>query len=100
MCTRARKLPTRHTRGHRTHAPTPALVLRVALPVPHRVLVAPPLPPLVIGGRAAHDHSLVAAGDWREFALFGNGKKIERNCARCPVTTSIIEQAIYQLSHN
>ena len=51
-----------------------------------------------VGGRAAHDHSLVAAGDWREFALFGNGKKIERNCARCPVTTSVIEQAIYTRS--
>ncbi len=46
-----------------------------------------------VGGRSAHDHTLVATGEWREFALFGNGRKIEANCARCPVTTSIIEQA-------
>ena len=38
-----------------------------------------------VGGRAAHDSSLVAAGEWREFPLYGNGRKYEENCARCPV---------------
>ena len=37
-----------------------------------------------VGGRAAHDHTLVAAGEWREFPLFGNGTRYEQNCVvRC-----------------
>ena len=44
-----------------------------------------------VGGRAAHDHTLVAAGEWREFPLFGNGQRYEDNCARCPVTTKTME---------
>ncbi|KOO24087.1 peptide-aspartate beta-dioxygenase [Chrysochromulina tobinii] len=45
-----------------------------------------------VGGRAAHDHTLVAAGKWTEFPLFGNGTKYTENCARCPVTAAIMER--------
>lgn len=45
-----------------------------------------------VGGRAAHDHTLVAAGEWTEFPLYGNGQKYELNCARCPVTSGLMEQ--------
>lgn len=45
-----------------------------------------------VGGRAAHDHTLVAAGEWREFPLYGNGRKYEDNCARCPTTSAVMEQ--------
>jgi len=45
-----------------------------------------------VGGRAAHDHTLVAAGEWREFPLYGNGRKYEDNCARCPMTSAVMEQ--------
>ena len=44
-----------------------------------------------VGGRAVHDHPLVAAGEWREFPLFGNGQQYEANCARCPVTTRTMQ---------
>jgi aspartate beta-hydroxylase len=44
-----------------------------------------------VGGRAAHDHTLVAAGEWREFPLFGNGMKYADNCARCPRTAAAME---------
>ena len=44
-----------------------------------------------VGGRAAHDSSLVAAGEWREFPLYGNGRKYEENCARCPATAATME---------
>ena len=44
-----------------------------------------------VGGRAAHDSTLVAAGEWREFPLFGNGQQYEANCARCPVTTRTMQ---------
>lgn len=45
-----------------------------------------------VGGRAVHDSSLVTAGEWREFALFGNQRKFIENCQRCPVTTWCMEQ--------
>ena len=45
-----------------------------------------------VGGRAVHDHTLVAAGEWKEFPLFGNGQRYEQNCARCPVTTAVMEK--------
>ena len=53
-----------------------------------------------VGGRAAHDHTLVAAGEWREFPLYGNGRKYEDNCARCPITSAIMEgvQAAMELA--
>ena len=44
-----------------------------------------------VGGRAAHDHTLVATGDWREFPLLGNGKRYDDNCARCPVTAQTMQ---------
>lgn len=44
-----------------------------------------------VGGRAAHDSSLVAAGEWRELPLFGNGARHAENCARCPVTARTME---------
>ena len=43
-----------------------------------------------VGGRAAHDHTLVAAGEWREFPLFGNGQKYP-SCMHCPVTAALVE---------
>lgn len=43
-----------------------------------------------VGGRAAHDHTLVAAGEWREFPLFGNGTQYAENCARCPATAAVM----------
>ena len=46
-----------------------------------------------VGGRAAHDHTLVVAGEWKEFPLFGNGRCYEENCARCPVTTQTMRHA-------
>ena len=45
-----------------------------------------------VGGRAAHDHTLVVAGEWKEFALYGNGRKYEDNCIRCPATAAVMEQ--------
>lgn len=44
-----------------------------------------------VGGRAAHDHTLVVEGEWKEFPLFGNGQKYEAQCARCPVTAKTME---------
>lgn len=44
-----------------------------------------------VGGRAAHDHTLVAAGEWREFPLFGNGQAYAANCARCPRTAAALQ---------
>ena len=32
-----------------------------------------------VGGRAAHDHTLVVAGEWKEFPLFGNGESTARS---------------------
>ena len=54
-------------------------------------LRAAALPLGKVGGRAAHDHTLVAAGEWREAPLFGNGRKHAELCARCPVTTATLE---------
>eukprot|EP00966_Prymnesium_polylepis_P300365 6941098-Prymnesium_polylepis.1 len=45
-----------------------------------------------VGGRSVHDHSLVAAGEWREFPFFGSSTKYQRNCALCPMTTWVMEQ--------
>jgi len=45
-----------------------------------------------VGGRAMHDHTLVAAGEWREAPLFGNGSRVEHVCRQCPVTTRVMEQ--------
>ena len=44
-----------------------------------------------VGGRAAHDSTLVAAGEWKEFPLFGNGQRYDENCSRCPVTAKTME---------
>jgi len=45
-----------------------------------------------VGGRAHHDRTLVSTGEWREFPLFGNGRKHEANCARCPATARALER--------
>ena len=37
------------------------------------------------------DITLVSAGNWLSFYLFGNGLKIEENCRLCPRTTEIVE---------
>jgi len=43
-----------------------------------------------VGGRAAHDSTIVAAGEWREMPLYGNGSRHEANCAMCPKTAAAI----------
>ena len=45
-----------------------------------------------VGGRAAHDASLVAAGAWREYPFLGGGMRHDAHCARCPVTASVLER--------
>ena len=45
-----------------------------------------------VGGRAAHDASLVAAGAWREYPFLGGGMRHNAHCARCPVTASVLER--------
>ena len=34
---------------------------------------------------------LVASGSWLTFSLFAFGRRIEKNCARCPETTKVVE---------
>jgi aspartate beta-hydroxylase len=43
-----------------------------------------------VGGRAVHDHTIVAKGEWRELPLFGNGSRHETNCAMCPHTAAAV----------
>ncbi|MDX1293824.1 MAG: aspartyl/asparaginyl beta-hydroxylase domain-containing protein [Hyphomonas sp.] len=42
---------------------------------------------------AAQDHELLDNDDWSAFYLWRDGKKVESNCARCPVTTAAVERA-------
>ena len=43
-----------------------------------------------VGGRALHDSSLVANGDWRELLLFGTNGAGEDGRRQCPLTTSVL----------
>ena len=43
-----------------------------------------------VGGRAVHDHTIVAVGEWRELPLYGNGSRHEANCALCPRTAAAV----------
>lgn len=45
-----------------------------------------------VGGRAAHDHTIVAKGEWQELPLFGNRSRHEVNCAMCPRTAAAVGQ--------
>lgn len=39
------------------------------------------------------DHRRIAQDDlWKSFFLYGYGYKVPENCARCPVTTAVVEQ--------
>jgi aspartate beta-hydroxylase len=43
-----------------------------------------------VGGRATHDHTIVAKGQWQELPLFGNGSRHELHCAMCPRTAAAV----------
>jgi beta-hydroxylase len=48
------------------------------------------IPPL---RRMSPDHGRIAQHDlWKAFFLYGYGYKVEKNCARCPATTGIVER--------
>ena len=46
-----------------------------------------------MGGRAVHDGSLVASGEWRELPLFGSQRRCV-GCAACPATAALVEGSI------
>ena len=46
-----------------------------------------------VGGRAAHDGTLVASGEWRELPLFGSQRRCA-GCAACPATAALVEGSI------
>eukprot|EP00241_Pyramimonas_parkeae_P002306 CAMPEP_0114258924 /NCGR_PEP_ID=MMETSP0058-20121206/19605_1 /TAXON_ID=36894 /ORGANISM="Pyramimonas parkeae, CCMP726" /LENGTH=454 /DNA_ID=CAMNT_0001373909 /DNA_START=294 /DNA_END=1658 /DNA_ORIENTATION=+ len=43
-----------------------------------------------VGSRSVHDASLLKAGQWKEFPLFGGLGPIVENCRKCPKTTDIL----------
>ena len=43
-----------------------------------------------VGGRALHDGSLVASGEWRELLLFGTGGAGEEGRRQCPFTSALL----------
>jgi hypothetical protein len=44
------------------------------------------------GHLAAQDHHLLDNHDWSAFYLWKDGRKVEENCARCPVTTAALDR--------
>ena len=45
-----------------------------------------------VGGRARHDGSLVANGEWRELLLFGGGGAGEEGRRQCPFTANLLAE--------
>jgi aspartyl/asparaginyl beta-hydroxylase (cupin superfamily) len=43
-------------------------------------------------GFHSESEAILRSGDWDVFFLFESGRKNEANCARCPITTRIIDQ--------